>query len=286
MLERQRAGLRDFFEWLFALRIAPGERLTFVEDPYNIFSEDVSRRRPLAVAVILGFVFHIFLLLIVWPSLGESKLPLTTEKFVIKQLARPALLEGAAGRPIAPPPKPKPVLPKPKPKFVPIPDPTPEAPEPIRRVAVEVPRILEELVVDLSIGEIEAPPGPPSRGGLGLGNQGGSGVAGQGIGRGAGGGEGVFQVGGDVSMPILLVKTTPAYTDDAIKAKVQGVVLLRGVVRGNGQVDTLSVVRGLGYGLEENAILEIVSNWKFRPGMRNGQAVDVWATIEVTFNLR
>ena len=87
-------------------------------------------------------------------------------------------------------------------------------------------------------------------------------------------------------MPVLLIKTTPSYTDQAIKAKVQGVVLLRGIVRSNGKVDTLSVVRGLGYGLEENAIREIASNWKFRPGMRNGQSVDVWATIEVTFNLR
>ena len=286
MLERQRAGFRDFFEWLLALRIVQSERLVFVDDPRNIFSQDVSRRRPLTVAAILGFLFHVLLVLIVWPSLGATELPLTTEKFVIKQLARPALLEGAAGRPVAPPPKPNPVAPDPKPKFVPIPDPTPDAPEPIRRVAVEIPRILEELAVHLNIGEIEAPPGPPSRGGRGLGNQGGSGVGRRGLGDGAGGGDGIFQVGGDVSMPVLLVKTTPAYTDDAIKSKVQGVVLLRGVVRSNGQVDTLSVVRGLGYGLEENAIREIASNWKFRPGMRNGQAVDVWATIEVTFNLR
>ena len=87
-------------------------------------------------------------------------------------------------------------------------------------------------------------------------------------------------------MPQLIVKTTPAYTADAIKAKVQGVVLLRGIVRRNGRVDTLSVVRGLGFGLEQNAIREIAANWKFRPGTRNGQPVDVWATIEVTFNLR
>ncbi len=87
-------------------------------------------------------------------------------------------------------------------------------------------------------------------------------------------------------MPVLFRKTTPSYTAAALTAKVEGVVLLRGVVRRNGRVDTLSVVQGLGYGLEENAMREIASNWKFLPGMRNGQAVDVWATIEVTFNLR
>ena len=85
--------------------------------------------------------------------------------------------------------------------------------------------------------------------------------------------------------PQLLVKTTPSYTDAAIRAKVQGVVLLKGMVRRNGRVDTLSVVRSLGYGLDENAIREMAS-WRWRPAMRNGKAVDAWATIEVAFNLR
>ena len=79
--------------------------------------------------------------------------------------------------------------------------------------------------------------------------------------------------GNQFNLPQLIYKTTPSYTKAAIKAKVQGVVLLRGIVRRNGRVDTLSVVQGLGYGLDENAIREIAS-WKFRPGMRNGQAVD------------
>ena len=285
MADGRKSGFRDFIEWLFALRIVESERLVFVDDPSNIFAKDVSGRRPLMVAAILAFLFHLFLILIVWPHLGANQLPMTPDKFVIKQLARPAKLEGFAGRPVAPPPKPKPVVPKPKPKFVPIPDPTPNLPEPIRRVAAELPRVLEELSIDLSVGEIEAPPGPPSRGGRGLGDQG-RGLGRQGPGDGAGRGRGIFQVGGDVSMPVLLIKTIPSYTDQAIKAKVQGVVLLRGIVRSNGKVDTLSVVRGLGYGLEENAIREIASKWKFRPGMRNGQSVDVWATIEVTFNLR
>ena len=87
-------------------------------------------------------------------------------------------------------------------------------------------------------------------------------------------------------MPVVLRKPTPSYTAAAIGARVQGVVLLRGIVRRNGRVDTLSVVRGLGHGLEENAMREIASIWKFWPGMRNGQAVDVWVTIEVTFNLK
>ena len=280
------SGIKDFLEWFFALRITESERFYFGNDAYNIFGSDISRRRPLRVATLLGILFHLLILLLVWPQLGGTDLPLDSEKFVIKQLARPAQLSGAEGSPVSAPPKPKPVVPEPKPKFVPIPDPTPDAPEPVLEATVEIPRVLEELSAELHIGEIDAPPGPPSRAGRGLGTRGGPGSGRDGTGPGAGDGSGAFRVGGDVSMPQLIVKTTPAYTDDAIKAKVQGVVLLRGIVRRNGRVDTLSVVRGLGFGLEQNAIREIAANWKFRPGTRNGQPVDVWATIEVTFNLR
>jgi len=45
------------------------------------------------------------------------------------------------------------------------------------------------------------------------------------------------------------------------------------------------VVRGLGLGLDENAI-QALKQWKFRPGMKNGIPVDVALNIEVNFSLR
>ena len=87
-------------------------------------------------------------------------------------------------------------------------------------------------------------------------------------------------------MPLILQQTTPSYTDDAIKAKVQGIVILQAVIRKNGRVDSFKVLRGLGYGLEEKAIQEIATQWRFRPGTLQGRPVDVLATIEVQFNLR
>ena len=87
-------------------------------------------------------------------------------------------------------------------------------------------------------------------------------------------------------MPQILQQTTPSYTDDAIKAKVQGIVILQAVIRKNGRVDSFKVLRGLGYGLEEKAIQEIATQWRFRPGTLQGRPVDVLATIEVQFNLR
>ena len=87
-------------------------------------------------------------------------------------------------------------------------------------------------------------------------------------------------------MPQILQQTVPTYTDDAIRAKVQGLVLIQMVVRKNGRVDSFKALKGLGYGLEEKAIQEMAANWKFRPGTLQGRPVDVMATIEVSFNLR
>lgn len=281
------AQIKRFFENLLALRVNESERLSYASDAYNIFGDDISGRKPLQVATILAIILHILLLVVVFPDFGTTVVEDLREVIVVRNLARPAALAGAEGRPEAAPPQPKPVVPEPKPKFIPIPDPTPNAPEPIRREELEeVPRILEQLSADLSIGDITAPPGPPSRGGQGSGSLGGEGVgtrAGPGTGTGDGG---PYRIGGGVTNPVVLVQTTPKYTDDAIKAKVQGVVFLQAVIRKNGRADSFKVIRGLGYGLEESAIREIATNWKFKPGMKDGREVDVLATIEVTFTLR
>ena len=99
-------------------------------------------------------------------------------------------------------------------------------------------------------------------------------------------GAGVYTIGSGVTMPQILQHTTPSYTHDAIEVKVQGVVTLQAVIRKNGQVDNFKVLSGLGYGLEEKAIQEISTQWRFRPGTLHGRPVDVMATIEVQFSLR
>ncbi len=279
---------RDFLERILALRVTDGERLRYADDMLNIFSDDVSGRKPLQVASVVAILFHLLLLLIVFPSFGSSEIVLTRDVTVVRPLARPAVQSGSEGRPEAAPPKPEQVVPKPKPTFVPIPDPTPNDPEPIRKKEIEdIPKIVQELAADLNIGDITAPPGPPSRGGDGRGPLDGAGLSSEpGPGVGAGDGQGPFQVGAGVSQPEILVRTVPKYTDDAIKAKAQGVILLQAVIRKDGRADSFKVIRGLGYGLEESAIQEIASKWRFKPGTKSGRPVDVLANIEVTFNLR
>jgi TonB family protein len=82
----------------------------------------------------------------------------------------------------------------------------------------------------------------------------------------------------------LVYKVDPEYSEQARKAKFQGTVVLNLVVQRDGSVRDIRIVNSLGLGLDEKAI-EAVKQWRFRPGEKNGQAVDVSAIIEVTFRL-
>lgn len=279
--------MRDYLERLLGLKFQPVQ-LQYARDPYNIFDLDFENRKPLRTAAILAILFHILLFLIVFPSFGDTVLIPTQDVLVLKSLARPAALLGGGERPKAAPPKPEPVIVKPKPILVPIPDPTPLAPEPIRKLEAEkAPQIRKELTTELDLNDIQAPPGPVGTGGRGQGKGVGTGTGpASGAGPATGDGSGVYKYGSGVSNPVPIVQTTPSYTDDAIKAKVQGVVWLQAIIRKDGSVDSFKVLRALGHGLEEQAIQEIASNWRFRPGTLNGNPVDVLATIEVQFNLR
>ena len=123
--------------------------------------------------------------------------------------------------------------------------------------------------------------------GIGAGRYGGIGTgSGPGFGPGHSGGfgDGVYRVGGGVSGPQVLLKVEPEYSEEARKARWQGVVVLSVVVDEKGQPRDLRVVRSLGLGLDQKAI-EAAEKWKFKPGMKDGRPVPVAATIEVNFRL-
>jgi len=129
--------------------------------------------------------------------------------------------------------------------------------------------------------------GPGFGGGMGSGSGGGLGTGkGSGFGPGEGGGVGggVFRVGGGVSQPSVLFKVDPEYSEEARKAKYSGTVTLAVIVDAEGRARDIHVVKSLGMGLDEKAI-EAVEKWRFKPGMKGGQAVNVRAQIEVNFRL-
>ncbi|MDQ2948719.1 MAG: energy transducer TonB [Acidobacteriota bacterium] len=129
--------------------------------------------------------------------------------------------------------------------------------------------------------------GSGAGGGIGTGPGGGvgsGGGAGYGPGHGGNIGGGAYKIGGGVSAPSVLFKVEPEYSEEARKAKFQGTVVLSVVVDEKGNPKDLKIMRALGLGLDQKAI-EAVEKWKFRPGLKDGRAVPVYATIEVNFRL-
>jgi periplasmic protein TonB len=122
--------------------------------------------------------------------------------------------------------------------------------------------------------------GTGSGGGIGSGN-------GDGYGPGSGGntGGGVYQIGGGVSAPVPLNSVEAEFSDEARRAKYQGVCLISMIVDASGMPQNPRVVRALGMGLDEKA-LEAVRKYRFKPAMKDGKTpVPVMITVEVNFRL-
>jgi periplasmic protein TonB len=51
-----------------------------------------------------------------------------------------------------------------------------------------------------------------------------------------------------------------------------------------GRPQDISLVRGIGFGLDENAV-RAVRSWRFKPGSSEGQPVPTIATVELNFRL-
>ncbi len=123
-----------------------------------------------------------------------------------------------------------------------------------------------------------------------LGNGSGMGVGnghGNGYGDGTGGniGGGLFRVGGGVSAPVPLNSVEAEFSDEARRAKYQGVCLIQLIVDAQGNPQNPRVIRALGMGLDEKA-LEAVRKYKFKPAMKDGRTpVPVMITVEVNFRL-
>jgi periplasmic protein TonB len=129
--------------------------------------------------------------------------------------------------------------------------------------------------------------GTGSGAGIGSGSGGGVGSgSGPGVGPGTGGGMGggVFRMGKGMIPPRPIYDPEPEFSEEARKAKYQGVCTLEVVVDATGRPTNIKVVGSLGMGLDEKAI-EAVKNWRFEPAMKDGHPVAVAVNLEVDFHL-
>ncbi len=206
------------------------------------------------IAFCAAVVIHLVLLSVNFPEMRQAIQPKPSGPVLVvrKYIPPPPRVE----RPTA-------VTTKRFTRRVPIPDPTPDEPEPIREPEPVVEQPLLPPDVELLIGVPEPPPPrQPS--------------------------EPLLAGVGEVTMPELIPesKISPVYPDVARLARVEGNVILQAVIHADGSVGNIEVLRcnRPHMGFEDSAVAA-VRQWRYKPAMQNGRAVDVYFTVFVDFEL-
>jgi TonB family protein len=189
------------------------------------------------------------------------------------------------------PPRQRPIAVEPPPKPVPEPPPTLTS-EPMPIVSapiVQAPAEDRDRAGLLQQARAEDQSrGPGVGGGVGSGTGTGIGAGdGAGVGPGSGGGTGggPFRPGSGIEPPRLLREVRADYTDEARRRAIEGEVVLEIIVRHDGSVGDVKIVKRLGAGLDDRAV-QAVRQWRFAPARRLGSPVDVIVEVAVEFKLR
>jgi periplasmic protein TonB len=90
-------------------------------------------------------------------------------------------------------------------------------------------------------------------------------------------------ISGGVAVGMLLQKTTPIYPPIAKAARVSGTVILQATISKSGTIENLRVISGPA--MLQQAALDAVRTWRYRPYLLNGEPVEVDTTINVIFSL-
>jgi TonB family protein len=186
--------------------------------------------------------------------------------------------------------EPPPIVPVPKP-----PEPKPEPPLKAEPLPVVVAPIITAPadprtrigVLEQTTAEADSH-GPGKGGGAGTGSGTGLGSGdGSGVGPGSGGGTGggPYRPGSGIEPPRLLREVKADYTEEARQRSISGEVVMEIVVRRDGSVGDVRILRGLGGGLNDRAV-QAVRQWRFAPATRLGSPVDVIVEVGVEFRLR
>lgn len=147
-------------------------------------------------------------------------------------------------------------------KRVPMPDPQPSDPEPLIPLIEEMPDVDLAVFDDFTFSEDELPSAPPvktihDRSTAGL------------------------------EAPVITARVSPNYPERAARLGMSGYVLLEAVLRADGTIDEIRVLRQLGKGRFgfEDAATAALKQWEFLPGRLNGRQVDVRMTLRIDFSM-
>ena len=279
----------------------------------ELFSNAVPKTRPTTVPLIVSTSLHalavaaiLFIASLGFAVADERTEPIKEEPIRLVFLATPGPGGGGGGGGLkfkTPPPKAQrkgiekissPIQARPLPPPM---RPQPEPPNPLE--SKQLPPVMAPIAPKQAEPQeregvlAKAPEVPPSQGtgaGGGVGSGRGTGIGegdGAGIGDGSGGGTGggPYRPGSGVEPPRLLREVKADYTDEARRANIAGEVELEIVVRSNGTVGDVKILRGLPGGLNDRAV-QAVRQWRFSPGRMKGVPVDVVVQVGVEFRLR
>jgi protein TonB len=82
---------------------------------------------------------------------------------------------------------------------------------------------------------------------------------------------------------MLLLKTTPVYPPIAKAARVSGTVVLQATISKTGSIENLHVISGPA--MLQQAAMQAVRSWRYRPYLLNNEPVEVETTVNVIFSL-
>ena len=95
----------------------------------------------------------------------------------------------------------------------------------------------------------------------------------------------VYEAGPGITLPRVVKEVKPQYTRKAMDERVQGTVWLGCVVATNGRPTDITVTKALHPDLDEAAV-DALEQWQFKPGSKDGEPVPVRITVELTFTLK
>lgn len=212
--------------------------------------EEAEDRRAFEWAVAGAVLLHLILFALRLPQTGAVS-PALEPKRTVVVLATPHF---------RPPDPAREAAPEPRRRRVAMPDPTPDALEPIRSEIDAAPPL------DLAIDEVVLglPAAPPAE---------------------EVDPDAPLPFGGEITAPEKLFAPSPAYTEIARQARRTGLVILQATIDSRGEVRRVTLIKGLGLGLDESAV-DAVSRWRFAPATLRGRPVSVLYNLTVRFELR
>ena len=88
----------------------------------------------------------------------------------------------------------------------------------------------------------------------------------------------------EIAEPTPLHKVDPKYPPTLIADHVEGEVILYAVIRRDGSVDSIQIVKGIDEQLDANS-MSALAQWKFRPATKQGEPVELEAIVHIPFRL-